>query len=95
MLVTCLKRYGSNGEEKEVADEVIRLSRQYGIVTPYTSFLVVEDEKPGTVVIRRTNASDRTISLDRTSPTEMIEPVLKERAMNEVMRDSEFNIKGR
>lgn len=43
-----LEQIRLHGEEKEVADEVIRLSRQYGIVTPYTSFLVVEDEKPGT-----------------------------------------------
>lgn len=42
-----LEQIRLHGEEKEVADEVIRLSRQYGIVTPYTSFLVVEDEKPG------------------------------------------------
>ena len=34
------------GETGELRDEVIRLSRQYGIVTPYTSFLVVEDGEP-------------------------------------------------
>ena len=31
------------GENKELKDEVIRLSKEYGIVTPYTSYLVVED----------------------------------------------------
>lgn len=32
-----------HGEAKEVKDEVIALSKQYGIMTPYTSFLVIED----------------------------------------------------
>jgi len=33
-----------HGETAEVKDEVVRLSKQYGIITPYTSFLV---EEPG------------------------------------------------
>jgi Ca-activated chloride channel homolog len=32
-----------NGEQKELKDEIVRLGTKYGIVTPYTSFLVVED----------------------------------------------------
>ncbi|MBI5501655.1 MAG: VWA domain-containing protein [Deltaproteobacteria bacterium] len=32
-----------NGEESELVDEVVTLGRRYGIVTPYTSFLVTED----------------------------------------------------
>jgi len=32
-----------HGESKELVDEVISLSRRYGIATPYTSYLVVED----------------------------------------------------
>ncbi len=32
-----------NGENQELVDEVIALSRRYGIVTPYTSYLVVEE----------------------------------------------------
>jgi Ca-activated chloride channel family protein len=32
-----------NGEDAELRDEVITLGRQYGIVTPYTSYLVTED----------------------------------------------------
>jgi Ca-activated chloride channel family protein len=31
------------GERKELVDEVIALSKRYGIVTPYTSYLVTED----------------------------------------------------
>ena len=34
-----------NGEDKELVDEVISLSKKYGVMTPYTSFLVTEDEK--------------------------------------------------
>ena len=32
-----------NGEQQELVDEVIGLSKRFGIMTPYTSFLVVED----------------------------------------------------
>lgn len=34
-----------HGEDRELVDEVTRLARRYGIVTPYTSYLIVEDEK--------------------------------------------------
>lgn len=33
-----------NGESAELKDEVIDLARRYGIVTPYTAYLIVEDE---------------------------------------------------
>ncbi|HOV14941.1 MAG TPA: VIT domain-containing protein [Spirochaetota bacterium] len=33
-----------NKEEKEIIDEIVYLARKYGIVTPYTSFLILEDE---------------------------------------------------
>jgi Ca-activated chloride channel family protein len=33
------------GENPELRDEVAALARRYGIVTPYTSYLIVEDEK--------------------------------------------------
>ncbi len=34
-----------HGESQELKEEVIRLSKMYGIMTPYTSFLVQEDEQ--------------------------------------------------
>ncbi len=34
-----------SGESKEVKDEVIRLSKLYGILTPYTSYLIVEEAR--------------------------------------------------
>ncbi|HEY7117798.1 MAG TPA: VIT and VWA domain-containing protein [Tepidisphaeraceae bacterium] len=33
-----------NGETPELKDEVVRLARQHGIVTPYTAYLILEDE---------------------------------------------------
>lgn len=33
------------GESAELKDEVTALARQYGIVTPYTAYLIVEDEQ--------------------------------------------------
>ncbi|MBI2837178.1 MAG: VWA domain-containing protein, partial [Acidobacteria bacterium] len=33
-----------HGEEKELVDEVTQLARRFGIITPYTSYLIVEDE---------------------------------------------------
>ncbi len=34
-----------NGESAELRDEVTRLARAFGIVTPYTAYLVLEDEE--------------------------------------------------
>lgn len=31
-------------QDQELIDEIVRLSREYGIMTPYTSFLILEDE---------------------------------------------------
>jgi Ca-activated chloride channel family protein len=38
-----LEEIRSRGEQPEVREEVIRLAKEFGIVTPYTSYLVVED----------------------------------------------------
>ncbi|MFP4054071.1 MAG: VIT domain-containing protein [Phycisphaerae bacterium] len=40
-----LEQMHHNGEEQELVDEVIRLSREYGIMTPYTSFLADEESQ--------------------------------------------------
>jgi Ca-activated chloride channel family protein len=34
-----------HGQEKELVDEVTELARKFGIVTPYTSYLIMEDER--------------------------------------------------
>jgi Ca-activated chloride channel homolog len=41
-----LEEIRSRGEQPEVREEVIRLAKEFGIVTPYTSYLVVEDAAP-------------------------------------------------
>ena len=33
-----------HGESRELKDEVVRLSREHGIVTPYTAYLILEDD---------------------------------------------------
>lgn len=55
-----------NGENKEVKEEVIELARKYGIVTPYTSYLIVEDERQRDVPMpARTQArADRDRNVD-------------------------------
>ncbi|MBI5863734.1 MAG: VWA domain-containing protein [Planctomycetes bacterium] len=34
------------GSNKELVDEVVRLAKRFGIVTPYTSSLILEDDRP-------------------------------------------------
>lgn len=33
-----------HGEDKELVEEIVRLSKKHGIITPYTSYLILEDE---------------------------------------------------
>jgi len=42
-----------HGKDRELIDELIALSRDYGIMTPYTSFLAEEDTKLGDAVALR------------------------------------------
>ncbi len=44
-----------NGEDKELVDEITQLAREHGIVTPYTSYLIMEDEE---IRIRRNELID-------------------------------------
>ncbi len=39
-----MEQVRSNGESKELRDEIIDLGTRYGIVTPYTSYLALESE---------------------------------------------------
>ena len=39
-----------NGENEELVNEIVRLSEKYGIMSPYTSFLVTEEDQPSVVV---------------------------------------------
>jgi len=51
------------GESDELVDEVVRLSRRYGIITPYTSFLVEEgpyDAEEAADAVRQSTAAPAT-----------------------------------
>lgn len=55
------------GEHRELVDEVIRLAKQYGIITPYTSFLIQEDKNyvaRGGVEPLEERASDGAVRLE-------------------------------
>jgi Ca-activated chloride channel family protein len=71
------------GESAELVEETTRLARQYGIVTPYTAYLILEDEKRRGVPVAQRNmrelesdgavygvARDRMASLGREARTE-------------------------
>jgi len=51
-----------HGESKELIDEVISLSKKYGIVTPYTSYLILEDEQ---INITNNNIRDDQVIFNR------------------------------
>jgi len=44
-----------NGESKELKDEVTALAREFGIITPYTAYLILEDEAKRDVPVSRRN----------------------------------------
>jgi Ca-activated chloride channel family protein len=41
------------GENRELTDEIARLGKRHGILTPYTSFLIVEEDTPVPAAQRR------------------------------------------
>ena len=45
-----LEQIRLNGEDEELVEEIVDLSRRHGIITPYTSYLIVEDEPPAPLV---------------------------------------------
>jgi len=55
-----LEEIRTGGEKAELRTEVIRLAKKYGIVTPYTAYLVVEDE-PARPMVRRPRDDRRPI----------------------------------
>src|SRR5205085_10274285 len=44
-----MEQIRTNGEQKELTDEIVDLGTRYGIVTPYTSYLAVEGGAAETV----------------------------------------------
>jgi Ca-activated chloride channel homolog len=54
-----LEEIRHRGENAELKDEVTQLAKQYGIVTPYTSYLVTEDQVPA-LAFRQLNEGETT-----------------------------------
>jgi Ca-activated chloride channel family protein len=46
-----------HGDNRELRDEVVSLARAHGIVTPYTSYLIVEDEERRGIPVERRSFS--------------------------------------
>ncbi len=49
-----------NGEDRELVEEITQLAREHGIVTPYTSYLILEDERKR-VARRELDYDDQTL----------------------------------
>jgi len=54
-----------HGESGELKDEIIQLAKRYGIVTPYTSFLVIEEQKQAVAAGRPPTAAPMAQVFDR------------------------------
>ncbi len=52
-----------HGSDKELVEEITQLARAYGIITPYTSYLIVEDEREN-VRRKRIREEDQTLGYD-------------------------------
>ena len=51
-----------HGESEELKDTVVKLARKWGIVTPYTSYLILEDEESRGVPITRQSIGNRKVT---------------------------------
>jgi Ca-activated chloride channel homolog len=63
-----MEQVRSNGEQKELRDEIVDLGTRYGIVTPYTSYLALEDS----VISRRTTSNFQLLTRPGTGATDRI-----------------------
>ncbi len=59
-----------HGPQPELVDQVVRLSIRYGIVTPYTSYLVTEDELLG--VDAQSQLADEQLRMLQAAPREAV-----------------------
>jgi hypothetical protein len=75
-----------NGESQELIDEIVLLSRRYGIITPYTSFLILEDNPSGdSFDALRDETGERAVSAandigsyrDADNPTQVISELVR------------------
>ncbi len=54
-----MEQVRSNGEQKELRDEIVDLGTRYGIVTPYTSYLALENQEISRQPLDRVMAAPR------------------------------------
>lgn len=71
-----MEQVRTNGEQKELRDEIVDLGTRYGIVTPYTSYLAVEggqvtrNQPPVSITRRMTGGlSNRPMAADKAAPS--------------------------
>lgn len=77
--------------KKEVVEEIVRLSREYGIITEYTSFLVDEREQTA-LGIRRLDENSRLFSLhDANNSVILQQEVLRRAGQNGVQGEGATN----
>lgn len=58
-----------NGENPELVDSIVRLSIRYGIITPYTSFLITEDDIFSQVGVERARREAEEAAADLSETT--------------------------
>ena len=80
------------GESKELKDEVTELARKYGIVTPFTAYLILEDEQRRNVPLSmqtmpQTLERNR-IGLDKASGVDRFSKLKDEKAGNGAVADA-------
>jgi Ca-activated chloride channel family protein len=66
-----MEQVRTNGEQKELRDEIVDLGTRYGIVTPYTSYLALEDGAVSQTVTRGTpgRAALRRMEMRNSAPS--------------------------
>jgi Ca-activated chloride channel family protein len=57
-----MEQVRTNGEQRELRDEIVDLGTRYGIVTPYTSYLAIEADAPEDVMNATESPSNRIIA---------------------------------
>ena len=78
-----------NGENKELIDEITRLSEKYGIMTPYTSFLVTEEQAVARQQTRLNRGRARpNLSTARATTAPKLEPVIVSPARSKMLAPS-------
>jgi Ca-activated chloride channel family protein len=86
-----MEQVRTNGEQKELRDEIVDLGTRYGIVTPYTSYLALEDARmltysggaqPGTATRRAAGAPLGALNAPAAQPPKPAIVVTGEQAIN-------------